>query len=140
MLSSVHLVPCMIDVARPMHASPSFFVLIFPNVELCILLHTACSSTLFSCAPKNLVSRDDFSSPVPRQLFFVPSEIGSTRVRAITSQAARLRSRACLRIWYRETVSAVPSRVSFSLYRLRSDRHGYERSIPGPHGFILVRV
>ena len=44
----------------------------------------------FSCAPGNLVSRDGFGSPVPRQIFFVPSEIGSTRVRAIRSRAARL--------------------------------------------------
>ncbi|CAM9757039.1 unnamed protein product, partial [Ascophyllum nodosum] len=41
---------------------------------------TACFSILYSCAPENLVSRGGFGSPVPRQLFFVPSEIGSTRV------------------------------------------------------------
>ena len=55
-----------------------------------VLYYTACSSTLFSCVLKNLVSRDGFGSPVPRQLFFVPSEVGSTRVRVIRSRAARL--------------------------------------------------
>ena len=48
----------------------------------------------------------------------VPSEIGPTRIiryieRAIRFRAARLYSCAGLRIWSRETVSAVPSRASF---------------------------
>ena len=95
----------------------------------CILVH----AREFGLARRSRQSR-------PASAFFVPSEIGSTRVRAIRSRAARPYSRARLRIWSRETVSAVPSRVSFFLYRPRSDRHGYERSDPWPHDFILVHA
>ena len=184
MLNSVlHLVPCMINLAKPC-THRHHFLITSSQMPSHVIYFTACSSTLFSCAPENLVSRDGFGSPIPRHLF-ITSEIGSTRVRAIRPRAAGLYSRARLRIWSRATVSAVPSRFTFFctvrnridtgssdqipgrtasfscvpenlvsrdrfgspvprqlffLYRSRSDRHGYERSNPGPHTFIHVRA
>ena len=68
--SVLHLVPCMINVALAMHASPSFFFS-FSQMLSYVFYYTVCFSTSsFSFAPENLVSRDGFGSLVPRQLFF----------------------------------------------------------------------
>ena len=77
------------NVARAMHAY-HHFLFSFSQMLSHVLYYTPCSSTLFSGAPEKLVSRDVLGSPVPRQFFFVPSEIGSARVRAIRSRAERL--------------------------------------------------
>ena len=42
--------------------------------------------SLFSCTPENLISLDGFGNTGPRQLFFVPSETGWTRVIRYTEQ------------------------------------------------------
>ena len=47
-----------------------FFSLSFSPILSYVFFYTACFSTLFSFTPDNLVSRDEFGSPVPRQFFF----------------------------------------------------------------------
>ena len=87
---------------------------------------------LSPCVPENLVSRDGFSRPVPRQpahlhtqaesgIMYVCMVITYSRVwiNRVRLPILLVVSYTCLRIWSRETGSAVPSRVSLLISILR---------------------
>ena len=114
--------------AVPSHVS--FFCTVRDRIDTGTSDQIPGRTTFFSCAPENLVSRDGFGSPVPRQLFFVPSEIGSTRViryteRMITSRAIRLlyqRNAPVQKIRAIYTVLATKTKVPYWIGKRRVGR------------------
>ena len=90
----------------------TFFSSSFSQILSHVFYYTACFSTVFSFAPDNLVSRDGFGSPVPRQFFFLSHFPKFCVMYFITLLVSALYSPSRPRIWPREAVSALPSRVS----------------------------